>query len=271
MSAATDRLIAVMARLRDPQHGCPWDIEQSFASIAPYTIEEAYEVADAIEQGDIAGLKGELGDLLLQVVFHARMAEEIGAFTFEAVAEGIAEKMIRRHPHVFADAAVDGAGGTIAVWEEQKAEERAAAAAAEGRPVSVLDGVAKGLPALLRAVKLQKRASRVGFDWAAAGPVMAKIAEEIGELQAEMAAPAPDPARLADELGDVLFCIANLARFLEIDPEAALRGCNAKFERRFRRVEALLAKDGRRPETASLDEMEALWQRAKEEERRTTE
>jgi len=262
-----ERLREIMRRLRDPQAGCPWDVEQSFATIAPYTIEEAYEVAEAIQNADMPALKDELGDLLLQVVFHSQIAAEADHFDFDAVAAAIADKMVRRHPHVFGDVTVDGTKAQSRAWEAQKAEERAAKAQAAGIAPSALDGVTVGLPALTRALKLQKRAGRVGFDWAAAPPIVAKIAEELAELQAEMAAPTADPARLADEMGDLLFACVNLARHLELDPESALRGTNAKFERRFRRVEALLAAAGKRPEQASLDEMEMLWQQAKREER----
>ncbi len=255
-----DRLLAVMARLRDANGGCPWDLAQSFETIAPYTIEEAYEVADAIERKDMAGLVDELGDLLLQVVFHARMAEEIGAFDFDAVAEAIVAKMLRRHPHVFGAV---GAATPAAVndnWEEIKAAERAARKPADG-PSSVLDGVARALPALARAEKLQSRASRVGFDWGAPEPILDKIAEEIGELGAELAT--ADKARITDELGDVLFAVVNLARHLDIDAEVALRGTNAKFERRFKYIEKMLLQGGRSPEDSTLDEMDALWTEAK--------
>jgi MazG family protein len=259
------RLLDVMARLRDPDGGCPWDLEQSFATIAPYTIEEAYEVAEAAERGDIGALRDELGDLLLQVVFHARMAEEAGHFGFDDVARAIAEKMIRRHPHVFADAKIEGAAARTQAWEEQKAAERRAAAAAEGRPESALDGVGVALPALTRAEKLQKRAARVGFDWAEAAPIFGKIDEEIGELRREIAAGAA-PARLEDELGDLLFSVVNLARHLKLDPEQALRGASRKFERRFRGVEERLAAGGKSPRAAGLDVMEAEWRRVKSEE-----
>jgi ATP diphosphatase len=265
--APIERLRDVMRRLRDPQSGCPWDVEQSFATIAPYTIEEAYEVAEAIQQGDMDALKDELGDLLLQVVFHARMAEEAQKFDFDAVAAAIADKMIRRHPHVFGDAAIDTAAAQTTAWEAQKAEERAAKAKANGTPPSALDGVTVGLPALTRALKLQKRAGRVGFDWKEAPPILDKIAEELDELSDEMTADTPDASRLEDEMGDLLFACVNLARHLAIDPEAALRRTNAKFERRFRRVETLLAADGKRPEDTALDDMEALWVQAKREER----
>ena len=252
-----DRLLAVMARLRDPDGGCPWDLEQSFETIAPYTIEEAYEVAEAITVGDRAALKDELGDLLLQVVYHARMAEEEGSFGFDDVAAAIAEKMIRRHPHVFGDATVADAEAQTGAWERQKAEERARKAAAEGRTASALEGVSAALPALMRSVKLQRRAARVGFDWPEIGPVLAKIEEEIRELREEVAA--GDAARLEDEMGDVLFAVVNLARHLGVDPETALRRSNAKFERRFRGVEDRLAAQGLTPDEAGLDAMEAIW------------
>ena len=262
-----ERLLDVMRRLRDPQSGCPWDVEQSFATIAPYTIEEAYEVVEAIQQGDMDALKDELGDLLLQVVFHAQMANEEKKFDFDAVAAAIADKMIRRHPHVFGDVVVDGAAAQTTAWEAHKAEERAAKAKASGAAPSALDGVTVGLPALTRALKLQKRAGRVGFDWKEAPPILDKIAEELDELSDEMTAETPDASRLEDEMGDLLFACVNLARHLEIDPESALRRTNAKFERRFRRVEALLAAQGKRPEGVELDEMERLWVQAKREER----
>ncbi|MCC7016765.1 MAG: nucleoside triphosphate pyrophosphohydrolase [Rhodospirillales bacterium] len=264
MSKSFDRLVAIMARLRDPKGGCPWDVEQTFATIVPHTIEEAYEVADAIEQGDMGALRDELGDLLLQVVFHARMAEEAGHFDAEAVAGAIADKLVRRHPHVFGDAKVADAAAQTRAWEDLKAREREADnnGAAAGASVSALDGVAKGLPALTRALKLQKRAARVGFDWTEAVRILEKLREETAEMEAEIKG---DTARdrLLDELGDLLFVCVNLARRLEFDPESALRHANAKFERRFRAMEALLAERGLKPEQASLDEMEALWQQAK--------
>jgi ATP diphosphatase len=255
------RLLAVMAWLRDRQHGCPWDIDQTFRTIAPYTIEEAYEVADAIDRNDMHALKEELGDLLLQVVYHAQMASEAHAFDFAAVAAGIADKMVDRHPHVFGDLKIADADAQTVSWEAQKAAERAKKDVAGA--VGALDGVARALPALLRAEKIQKRAARVGFDWKTLGPVLDKIEEELRELRAEIAAGDPDPARMTDELGDVLFAVANLARHCKVDPEAALRSTNDKFERRFRYVEAELAKGGRKPAEASLEEMEALWQAAK--------
>jgi ATP diphosphatase len=265
---ALARLLAVMARLRDPERGCPWDVQQDFASIAPYTIEEAYEVADAIDRGDLDDLRDELGDLLLQVVFHARMAEEQGAFAFEDVAAAIAEKMVRRHPHVFAGATVADAEAQTAAWERDKAAERAARGDADG---SALAGIARGLPEWQRAVKLQKRAARVGFDWPGPDPVFDKLHEEIEELRAEFAAleAGDDASRAAleDELGDVLFVCANLARHGKVDVGAALRRANAKFERRFRRMEVLAAAEGVDLSTLPLAAQDAYWDRAKAEER----
>jgi MazG family protein len=257
------RLLAVMAWLRDRRHGCPWDLEQTFRTIAPYTIEEAYEVADAIARDDLPALKEELGDLLLQVVYHAQMAREAGAFDFAAVAAAIADKMVDRHPHVFGDVTVATAEAQTVSWEARKAAERAARKGDDPRPAGTLDGIALALPALLRAEKIQKRAARVGFDWKEAGPVIDKIEEELGELRAELAKGAIAQDRLADELGDVLFAVANLARHLKVDPEAALRATNDKFERRFRHIERRLAESGRTPSDATLEEMEALWQEAK--------
>jgi len=261
MTPPLDRLLAIMARLRDPEHGCPWDRDQDFATIAPYTIEEAYEVADAIARGDMRSLKEELGDLLLQVVFHSRMAEEAGLFAFDDVATAIADKMERRHPHVFGDARIATAAAQTEAWEAQKAAERRDHARDAGNAHSVLDGVALALPALLRAAKVQSRAARIGFDWPQARPVFDKLAEEIAELKAEFEASA-DAARLEDELGDVLFAAANLARKLDIDPEAALRHATAKFERRFRHVEALAAEQA---VGADLDKLDALWNEVKRE------
>ena len=261
------RLLDIMAALRDKETGCPWDIVQDYQSIKPYTIEEAYEVADAIERGDFDDLCDELGDLLLQVVFHARMAQEDGHFDFGDVVTAITAKMIRRHPHVFArtDAATPDA--LKLQWAEIKAaekRERAARRLARGitdKEPGQLDGVPRALPALTEALKLQEAASRVGFDWGAAGPVLDKIEEEIGELRAAIAA--GDDKHAADELGDVVFAVANLARHLKTDPEMALRATNTKFRTRFAYVEAGLAKAGQSPAEASLDEMEALWQEAK--------
>ena len=256
------RLLAVMAWLRNRQHGCPWDVEQTFRTIAPYTIEEAYEVADAIDRDDLGALKEELGDLLLQVVYHAQMAHESGAFGFADVASAIADKMVDRHPHVFGDARVATAEAQTMSWEARKAIERAAKRAG-AEPAGALDGVARALPALLRAEKIQKRAARVGFDWKQTGLVIDKIEEELGELRAELEAGDVDQARLTDELGDVLFAVANLARHCKIDPEAALRATNDKFERRFRHIERRLGETDRKPADATLEEMEALWQEAK--------
>jgi nucleoside triphosphate diphosphatase len=263
MTAQLTRLLDIMARLRDPENGCPWDVQQDFASIAPYTIEEAYEVADAIEQGDMAALREELGDLLLQVVFHARMAEEQRAFDFNAVAKSIADKMVRRHPHVFGDASFDDEKAQRAGWESQKAAERAAKAARDGRNPSVLDGIPGALPALMRSEKLGKRAARVGFEWPDIAGAVDKLDEEIAELKVEAAAPAPDRVRLKDEIGDVLFSVVNVARHLDIDPEDALRHANAKFERRFHAVEQGLAADGIDIADADLEAMEERWRKAK--------
>jgi nucleoside triphosphate diphosphatase len=262
-----DRLLAIMAQLRNPAGGCPWDIEQNFATIAPYTIEEAYEVADAIEQADMASLKDELGDLLFQVVFHGRMAEEQGAFSFDDIAGQCADKMVRRHPHVFGS--VDGvktAADQTQAWEAMKAAERAARSDA----ASALDGVTVGLPALTRAVKIQARAARVGFDWKTAPPILDKIEEEIGELRAEMEAGAPAD-RLEDELGDLFFAMANLARRLELDAEGALRRATTKFERRFRRMEALLAARQQQMAGQDLDALDRLWNTVKAEEKSAAE
>jgi ATP diphosphatase len=255
------RLLTVMAWLRDRQHGCPWDIEQTFRTIAPYTIEEAYEVADAIEREDMAALKEELGDLLLQVVYHAQMAAEAKAFSFADVAATIADKMVDRHPHVFGDLKITDADAQTVSWEARKAAERAKKDGAEA--AGTLDGVARALPALLRAEKIQKRAARVGFDWKTIGPVIDKIEEELAELRSELSAGKIDQARTADELGDVLFAVANLARHCKVDPEAALRSTNDKFERRFRHIERRLRDQGRNPADATLEEMEDLWQEAK--------
>ncbi|MBN8727466.1 MAG: nucleoside triphosphate pyrophosphohydrolase [Xanthomonadales bacterium] len=252
-----------MARLRDPAQGCPWDRAQDFDSIAPYTIEEAYEVADAIDRRDYAGLCEELGDLLLQVVFHARMAEEGGHFDFADVVAAIRDKMLRRHPHVFADARFDSLQAQAADWEAHKAAERAERGEQDA---SALTGVARGLPEWQRALKLQKKAARVGFDWPDAAQVFDKLEEEVAELRAELDAGASEE-RLTDELGDVLFVCANLARHAGVDVSRALRQANAKFERRFRRMEALAAAAGDGLAGHSLDEQEALWQRAKWEER----
>lgn len=295
-----DDLLAVMAALRTPGSGCPWDLAQTFKTIAPYTIEEAYEVADAIEKADMAALADELGDLLLQVVYHARIAEEASAFTFSDVIHGITAKMIRRHPHVFGTDAERAAGAAPGFWERIKAEEKARAHAAsdpspsshslplrggspppQGGRESILDDVPIALPALTRAVKLQNKAARVGFDWPSLAPVLDKLKEELGELEqavhgvgaraaghpAAGQSPAPE---VVEEFGDLLFVVANVARHLQVDPEAALRAANQKFARRFRRIEDLLAADGRSPAQSSLAEMDRLWDRAKAEERKTS-
>jgi MazG family protein len=256
------RLLEVMARLRDPNGGCPWDLEQDFGSIAPYTIEEAYEVADAIQRGDLDDLKEELGDLLLQVVYHSRMAEERGAFAFRDVAEAISDKMIRRHPHVFGEDVVRTAEQQTSRWEEIKAAERAAKPKPEG---GALAGVPVGLPALTRAAKLTGRAARVGFDWPSPAEVLDKLKEETAELEAEIAA--GDAVKAREEIGDLLFVVANLARKLEVEPEDALRAANTKFQRRFRYIETQLAAAGKRPDDSDLAEMDALWDKAKAAER----
>jgi MazG family protein len=258
-----DDLLAVMARLRDKERGCPWDVEQDFTSIAPYTIEEAYEVADAIDRNNLDALKDELGDLLLQVVYHAQIANEQQRFDFADVADSITRKMIRRHPHVFADAD-RGEFLSSGVWQRIKAEEKAERGAG---PESLLDDVPIALPALARAVKMQKRAAVVGFDWPSLEPVLAKAEEEIAELKSEIAQRAETKQdrgkRVAEEFGDLLFVMANIARHLKIDPEAALREANAKFVRRFRSIEAALAAQGRGPADATLEEMDKLWDEAK--------
>ncbi|MDH3738405.1 MAG: nucleoside triphosphate pyrophosphohydrolase [Alphaproteobacteria bacterium] len=261
-TANIDKLLDVMARLRHPNQGCPWDVEQTFETIVPYTIEEAYEVADAIDRGDMEALRDELGDLLLQVVFHARMAEEQDDFVFDDVAGAIAEKLIRRHPHVFGDGASDSPAAVKESWETLKAAERAGKAAQDGRSASVLDDVPAAFPALMRAEKLQKRAARVGFDWPDVAPVLEKVTEELDELKSEIAH-GGTAARLSEEAGDLLFSCVNVLRHLKVDPEAALRSANAKFERRFRTVEAALAAEDRNPSDADIAELEELWQRAK--------
>jgi ATP diphosphatase len=269
-AARIDDLLAIMARLRDPADGCPWDREQTFATIAPYTIEEAYEVADAIDRNDLPGLRDELGDLLLQVVFHARMAQEQGAFGFDDVVDAICDKMIRRHPHVFAGTRLDDAEGQARAWDEHKRAERAASGDAD---TSALAGIARGLPEWQRALKLQQRAARVGFDWPDPTPVIAKLHEEIDEVRAEFAAvaQAPDDAaaqsRLEDEIGDLLFVCANLARHARVDPGTALRRANRKFERRFRAMEALAAADGIALATQPLAVQDRYWDRAKAQEK----
>jgi nucleoside triphosphate diphosphatase len=263
-SAAITRLLGVMARLRNPEDGCPWDLEQTFATIAPYTIEEAYEVADAIEQGDPAHLRDELGDLLFQVVFHARMAEERGWFDFDAVAAAIHDKLVRRHPHVFAGSEFATDAERSANWETQKAQERDEAAKRRGgEPAGALGDIPKALPALTRASKLGRRASRVGFDWPDATGIREKVNEELAELDAEIArARDTTGARaeaLTDELGDTLFTLVNLGRKLDVDAEEALRAANAKFERRFRHMETVARNRGQDLEALSPAEWDALW------------
>ena len=262
------RLLQIMARLRDPGGGCPWDLEQTFATIAPYTIEEAYEVADAIERGDMAELKDELGDLLLQVVYHSRMAEEAGDFAFADVAEAISDKMIRRHPHVFGAEDVRDAGTQTVRWEEIKAAERAVKGQGEPAKPGALHGIPVALPALTRAAKLTRRAARVGFDWPSTREVLDKLKEETAELEVEIAAGDVEKARA--ELGDLMFVCANLARKLEVEPETALRAANAKFERRFAHIERRLAEMGSSPEASTLEEMDALWDEAKATEKTTS-
>lgn len=261
------KLLNIMKQLRTPETGCPWDLAQTFASIAPYTIEEAYEVADAIERKDMNNLREELGDLLFQVVFHTRMAEEAQVFDFYDVVNDLNEKMIRRHPHVFSIAngteqKIETAEDQIKAWEFQKAQERHEKAAKNNISSSALDGVMLALPALSRAIKLQNRAARVGFDWPSLAPVFDKLQEEWQELRQALEAN-EDKKRLAEELGDMLFVMANIARHLDIDPEDALRGTNAKFESRFRKIEQALVEKGKKPQDSSLEEMDALWNEAK--------
>ncbi len=265
-------LLAIMARLRDPEHGCPWDVAQTFATIAPYTIEEAYEVADAIDRNDLDDLRDELGDLLLQVVFHARMAQESGAFEFSDVVASICDKMTRRHPHVFAAAVVADAITQSRAWDTHKRAERRAAGDGDA---SVLAGIAYGLPEWQRALKLQQRAARVGFDWPGPAPVIAKLQEEIEEVRIEFAAIADTPddldaqTRLEDEIGDLLFVCANLARHAKVDPGNALRRANRKFERRFRAMEVLATSEGAELAALPLDAQDRYWNRVKEKEKPT--
>lgn len=258
-ASAIERLLAIMARLRDPQHGCPWDQAQTFSTIAPYTIEEAYEVADAIEKQDLDALRDELGDLLFQVVFHAQMAAEQGAFNFDEVAAAICDKMERRHPHVFGTTTIADAAAQTEAWEVLKRQERAA----RGTNAGILDDVPLQLPALTRAVKLGKRASQSGFDWPEVEGVLDKIQEELDELRAEVRAGAAEE-RVGEEIGDLLFSIANLCRHTRVDPETALRGTNVRFVRRFQHVERSIKASGRTLEAASLEEMDALWREAKQ-------
>ena len=263
-----DRLLEIMTRLRDPRGGCPWDLAQTFSTVAPYTIEEAYEVADAIDRGDLDDLKDELGDLLLQVVFHARMAQEQGAFAFGDVVEAISDKMTRRHPHVFAGLSIADSDALNAMWDAEKKKERLAKTGADADP-SALAGIARGLPEWQRALKLQKRAAAVGFDWPAHAPVIDKLHEEIEEVRVEFEARDATPgdagvqARLEEEIGDLLFVAANLARHAQVDPGAALRRANLKFERRFRKMETLAQADGVRLADLPLQAQDAYWERAK--------
>ena len=268
-----DDLLHLMARLRDPQHGCPWDLKQSYASIVPHTIEEAYEVADAIERGDFAHLPGELGDLLFQVVYYSQLAREEGRFAFAEVVDGITRKLVRRHPHVFPDGDLYGAPDAAKLeeaavkqrWEELKAEERAEKAAAPEQ-LSLLDDVPQALPALSRAAKLQKRAAQVGFDWPEALPVVDKVREELDEVLEAMSE--NDPEAISEEIGDLLFVVTNLARHLKVDPESALRAANGKFEQRFRFIEQALREAGRAIEDCDLQALDALWGEAKKLEKR---
>lgn len=267
------RLIEIMAALRTPGTGCPWDLEQTFRSIAPYTIEEAHEVADAIERGDLADLKEELGDLLLQAVYHARIAEEQGAFAFADVVETVTAKMIRRHPHVFGDDDQRAAGAAKGFWDRIKAEEKAEKAAArrtlglpEPAPGSLLDDVPGSLPGLAAAVKLQEKAAKVGFDWPSLAPVLAKLREEVAEL--DEAVDGESTEKVEEELGDLLFVIANVARHLKVDPDSALRRANEKFRRRFRFIEERLAAVGKTPAQSTLDEMDALWNEIRQADKR---
>ncbi|MCE5363141.1 nucleoside triphosphate pyrophosphohydrolase [Pseudomonas anguilliseptica] len=269
-----DDLLHLMARLRDPQHGCPWDLKQNYTTIVPHTIEEAYEVADAIERGDFDHLPGELGDLLFQVVYYSQLAREEGRFEFAQVVDGITRKLIRRHPHVFPDGDLYGAVDVAKLeeaavkqrWEEIKAEERAEKATAPEQ-LSLLDDVPTALPSLSRAIKLQKRAAQVGFDWPEALPVVDKVREELDEVLEAMSE--NDPEAIGEEIGDLLFVVSNLARHLKVDPETALRAANAKFERRFRFIEQALREAGRSMEDCALDELDALWGEAKKLEKQT--
>jgi MazG family protein len=262
-SPAIDRLLEIMARLRTPVTGCPWDLEQNFASIAPYTIEEAYEVADAIERGDMEHLKEELGDLLLQVVFHAQMAKEANLFDFDAVASTISNKMVERHPHVFGNADIKTADAQLTAWEDMKKAKREK----DNPSASALDGVTLGLPALMRAEKLQKRAAKTGFDWPDIAPVWDKLHEELNELKEATSRP-NNHAHIEEEFGDLLFVMANLARHLKLDPETALKHANSKFERRFKQMEQFAKTNGQNFNALSLEEQETLWQKAKKSEKK---
>lgn len=263
------RLLAIMEKLRDPDTGCPWDIEQTFATIAPHTIEEAYEVADAIEHEDWPHLREELGDLLLQVVFHAQMAKDQNMFDFNDVANGIVEKMLKRHPHVFGNDVIETADAQTIAWEAQKEAERKEKAAEKGEePPSALDGVAGGLPSLTRALKLQKRAVRVGFDWPDVNGVLDKVREELEEVEEEVREANISQERIKDEIGDLLFTVVNLARWADVDPDSALRSCNVKFERRFKAMENGVRASGKEMQEATLEEMQGHWQTVKESEKK---
>lgn len=262
-----EKLIGIMATLRDPERGCPWDLEQGFDTIVPHTLEEAYEVAETIETGDMGALCGELGDLLFQVVFYARLAEEKGLFDFSQVVEEISDKLVRRHPHVFGDETVADAEAQTLAWEAQKADERAERST--NKSVSVLSGVAMSLPALTRSVKLQKRAARVGFDWPEITPIFDKVREELDEVYEEMQkdiSVAANKRRLEEEMGDLIFACTNLARYADINPESALRRCNRKFEKRFAHMEMLVAQKGLSLEALDLGTWDQLWEQAKSEE-----
>lgn len=260
-----NQLLDIMARLRDPEDGCPWDREQTFASILPFTLEEVYEVAEAIDQGDMGELKAELGDLLFQVVFYAQMAKEKGEFDFDEIVEGISSKLINRHPHVFSNADIGSSEAQTAAWEQHKEQERADKAEEEGRAHSALDNIPVALPGLMRAGKLQRRAARVGFDWPAMEPVLDKIEEEVAELRQALA-DGGKKEELEHEIGDLMFACVNLARHAKVDPEVAMRGINRRFESRFRRVEALADAQGKVLPDMSLQEMDQLWEQAKAEE-----
>lgn len=264
-TAGVTRLLEIMARLRDPERGCPWDRAQTWRSLIPFTLEEAYEVADAIERDSSEALREELGDLLFQIVFHAQVASETGSFDFESVTNGIAEKLERRHPHVFGEAHIESAEEQTLAWEKQKAHERAGRD--DGPDVGALDGVARALPALTRAAKLQQRAARVGFDWPSVDGVLAKVDEELAEVRAELDVEVPASERLEHELGDLLLAVTNLARHLKVDPEAALRRANRRFETRFRHMEQALAPHGADLSGLSPTELDALWRDAKAAER----
>lgn len=259
------QLLNLMAQLRDPERGCPWDLRQDFRSIVPHTLEEAYEVAETIESGDLGALCDELGDLLFQVIFYSQLAQEREAFAFDDVVAALSEKLIRRHPHVFSEAGQAQPTTSHRSWEDIKAQERLEKQTETMEQTGALDGIARTLPALPRAMKLQRRAAQVGFDWNAPQPVLEKIREEISELEVEITAGA-EHVRLEDELGDILFACVNLARHLQVDAEAALRHTNAKFERRFRRVESLLQEAGVHKDSTNLEALEAAWQQAKREE-----